>query len=105
MDETRKGKIVTTSLLIGSCYDASCCLESRALFNAKSFHSLQVKTSITTFPSSAEIVSEPLGVVLIIGAWNFPLCMLRTWCTNCLYLFLLNSVIILFNPSLQKRGS
>lgn len=33
----------------------------------------KVKTSITTFPSSAEIVSEPLGVVLIIGAWNFPL--------------------------------
>lgn len=32
----------------------------------------KVKTSITTFPSSAEIVSEPLGVVLIISAWNYP---------------------------------
>ncbi|KAF8045316.1 hypothetical protein N665_5196s0001 [Sinapis alba] len=31
-----------------------------------------VKTSVTTFPSSAQIVSEPLGVVLIISAWNFP---------------------------------
>ncbi|KAL1215771.1 Aldehyde dehydrogenase family 3 member I1 [Cardamine amara subsp. amara] len=31
-----------------------------------------VKTSVTTFPSSAEIVSEPLGVVLVISAWNFP---------------------------------
>ncbi|KAK2995668.1 hypothetical protein RJ640_006128 [Escallonia rubra] len=32
----------------------------------------KVKTSITTFPSSAEIVSEPLGVVLVISAWNYP---------------------------------
>ncbi|XP_062101445.1 aldehyde dehydrogenase family 3 member H1 isoform X1 [Humulus lupulus] len=32
----------------------------------------KVKTSMTTFPSSAEIVSEPLGVVLIISAWNYP---------------------------------
>ncbi|XP_010547359.1 PREDICTED: aldehyde dehydrogenase family 3 member I1, chloroplastic isoform X2 [Tarenaya hassleriana] len=31
-----------------------------------------VTTSVTTSPSSAEIVSEPLGVVLIISAWNFP---------------------------------
>ncbi|KAK6923476.1 Aldehyde dehydrogenase domain [Dillenia turbinata] len=30
------------------------------------------KTSMTTYPSSAEIVSEPLGVVLIISAWNYP---------------------------------
>ncbi|XP_057486712.1 aldehyde dehydrogenase family 3 member H1-like isoform X2 [Actinidia eriantha] len=32
----------------------------------------KVKTSITTFPSSAEIVPEPLGVVLLISAWNYP---------------------------------
>ncbi|XP_044480379.1 aldehyde dehydrogenase family 3 member H1-like [Mangifera indica] len=32
----------------------------------------KAKTKITTFPSSAEIVSEPLGVVLIISAWNYP---------------------------------
>nr|QSV11996.1 aldehyde dehydrogenase 2 [Actinidia deliciosa] len=32
----------------------------------------KVKTSITTFPSSAEIVPEPLGVVLVISAWNYP---------------------------------
>ncbi|KAK9270298.1 hypothetical protein L1049_025876 [Liquidambar formosana] len=32
----------------------------------------KVKTSVTTFPSSAEIISEPLGVVLIISAWNYP---------------------------------
>ncbi|KAJ8625417.1 hypothetical protein MRB53_033947 [Persea americana] len=30
------------------------------------------KTKLTTFPSSAEIVSEPLGVVLVISAWNYP---------------------------------
>ncbi|KAB5557201.1 hypothetical protein DKX38_008110 [Salix brachista] len=30
------------------------------------------KTSLTTFPSSAEIMSEPLGAVLIISAWNYP---------------------------------
>lgn len=33
---------------------------------------LQVKTSMSTFPSSAEIVPEPLGVVLIISTWNYP---------------------------------
>ncbi|KAB1221082.1 Aldehyde dehydrogenase family 3 member H1 [Morella rubra] len=32
----------------------------------------KVKTSITTFPSSAEIVPEPLGVVLVIAPWNYP---------------------------------
>ncbi|XP_021863786.2 aldehyde dehydrogenase family 3 member I1, chloroplastic isoform X2 [Spinacia oleracea] len=32
----------------------------------------KVKTSLTTYPSSAEIVSEPLGVVLVISTWNYP---------------------------------
>ncbi|KAG4998869.1 Aldehyde dehydrogenase family 3 member I1, chloroplastic [Glycine soja] len=32
----------------------------------------KVNTSITTYPSSAEIVPEPLGVVLVISTWNFP---------------------------------
>lgn len=32
----------------------------------------KVKTSMTTYPSSAEIVSEPLGVVLVISTWNYP---------------------------------
>ncbi|KAL4596215.1 hypothetical protein ACB092_12G148500 [Castanea dentata] len=32
----------------------------------------KVKTSLTSFPSSAEIVSEPLGVVLVISPWNYP---------------------------------
>lgn len=32
----------------------------------------KVKTEMTTFPSSAEIVSEPLGVVLVISTWNYP---------------------------------
>ncbi|KAJ4917327.1 Aldehyde dehydrogenase family 3 member H1 [Raphanus sativus] len=32
----------------------------------------KAKTSLTTFPASAKIVSEPLGVVLVISAWNFP---------------------------------
>ncbi|XP_044474765.1 aldehyde dehydrogenase family 3 member H1-like [Mangifera indica] len=32
----------------------------------------KAKTKMNTFPSSAEIVSEPLGVVLIISAWNYP---------------------------------
>nr|XP_016506624.1 PREDICTED: aldehyde dehydrogenase-like [Nicotiana tabacum] len=35
----------------------------------------KVKTSLTTFPSSAEIVPEPFGVVLVISAWNYPFCM------------------------------
>ncbi|KAM7260424.1 hypothetical protein ACFE04_016165 [Oxalis oulophora] len=33
----------------------------------------KVKTSLTTYPSSAQIVSEPLGVVLVISAWNYPI--------------------------------
>ncbi|CAL5185309.1 unnamed protein product [Lathyrus oleraceus] len=32
----------------------------------------KVQTSLTTFPASAEILSEPLGVVLVISAWNYP---------------------------------
>ncbi|XP_057971599.1 aldehyde dehydrogenase family 3 member H1-like isoform X2 [Malania oleifera] len=32
----------------------------------------KAKTSIATHPSSAEVVSEPLGVVLIISTWNYP---------------------------------
>lgn len=35
----------------------------------------QAKTSFSTYPSSAEIVSEPLGVVLVISTWNYPICM------------------------------
>lgn len=31
-----------------------------------------VKTGMTTFPSSAQIVPEPLGVVLVISSWNYP---------------------------------
>ncbi|KAK1371114.1 Aldehyde dehydrogenase [Heracleum sosnowskyi] len=33
----------------------------------------KVGTTLLTFPSTAGIVAEPFGVVLIIGAWNFPL--------------------------------
>ncbi|GAB4862088.1 Aldehyde dehydrogenase 3 member H1, variant 2 [Ancistrocladus abbreviatus] len=33
----------------------------------------KVKTTLLVFPSSAEIVSEPLGVVLVISAWNYPI--------------------------------
>ncbi|WCJ37755.1 Aldehyde dehydrogenase [Euphorbia peplus] len=32
----------------------------------------KAETSISTYPSSAKIVSEPLGVVLVISTWNFP---------------------------------
>nr|XP_043640196.1 aldehyde dehydrogenase family 3 member H1 [Erigeron canadensis] len=33
----------------------------------------KASTNLGTFPSSAEIVSEPLGVVLVISAWNYPI--------------------------------
>ncbi|CAI9115408.1 OLC1v1016307C1 [Oldenlandia corymbosa var. corymbosa] len=32
----------------------------------------KVNTTMATFPSSGEIVPEPLGVVLVISAWNYP---------------------------------
>ncbi|KAL9144669.1 hypothetical protein ABFS82_14G310800 [Erythranthe guttata] len=32
----------------------------------------KVKTGMLTFPSSGEIVPEPLGVVLVISTWNYP---------------------------------
>ncbi|KAJ6305548.1 hypothetical protein OIU78_020984 [Salix suchowensis] len=32
----------------------------------------EAKTSTTAYPSSAEIVSEPLGAVLVISTWNYP---------------------------------
>lgn len=47
----------------------------------------QAKTSLTTFPASAEIVSEPLGVVLVISAWNYPFRMFK------------QSMIDLYSPS------
>lgn len=37
----------------------------------------QVPAALTTFPSTAQIVSEPLGVVLVISAWNYPFCKLN----------------------------
>ncbi|KAL1533608.1 aldehyde dehydrogenase (NAD(+)) [Salvia divinorum] len=33
----------------------------------------KVKTSMTTFPSSGELVPEPFGVVLVISTWNYPI--------------------------------
>jgi aldehyde dehydrogenase (NAD+) len=33
----------------------------------------RVKTNLLNFPSKSFILSEPLGVVLIIGPWNYPL--------------------------------
>ncbi|MGB5636387.1 MAG: aldehyde dehydrogenase [Waterburya sp.] len=32
----------------------------------------KVKTPLTQFPASASIYPEPLGIVLIIGPWNYP---------------------------------
>ncbi|KAJ8908732.1 hypothetical protein NDN08_005437 [Rhodosorus marinus] len=45
-----------------------------ALKNLKSWMKpVPVSTEITHFPSTAKIINEPLGVVLVFGAWNFPL--------------------------------
>jgi aldehyde dehydrogenase (NAD+) len=38
----------------------------------------KVKTNLLNFPSFSQIIQEPLGVVLIIGAWNYPLQLLLT---------------------------
>ena len=31
-----------------------------------------VETNLVNFPSSSKVLKEPLGVVLIIGPWNYP---------------------------------
>lgn len=33
----------------------------------------KVKTNLVNFPSSSYVMREPLGVVLIVGPWNYPL--------------------------------
>jgi aldehyde dehydrogenase (NAD+) len=38
----------------------------------------KVKTNLVNFPSSSYVMPEPLGVVLIIGPWNYPLQLLLT---------------------------
>jgi acyl-CoA reductase-like NAD-dependent aldehyde dehydrogenase len=44
-----------------------------ALHNLKSWvKPKKVKTPLTQFPASARIYPEPLGIVLIIGPWNYP---------------------------------
>lgn len=63
-------------------------------------NNFQVKTSLTTYPSSAEIVSEPLGVVLVISTWNFPFCKYkRIWfhAIQCLKLVTRNIICITLN--------
>jgi hypothetical protein len=40
-------------------------------YNIKVFW--QVHARLMTFPSKARIAREPLGVVLVISAWNYPL--------------------------------
>lgn len=35
---------------------------------------LQVPGGLLTFPSAASVAAEPLGVVLVISAWNYPFC-------------------------------
>ncbi|GJR01114.1 aldehyde dehydrogenase family 3 member H1 [Tanacetum coccineum] len=85
LDEARKGKgaktnIGTEFILLDLTHyftmqiamiKSSCKL---AMKNLKGWMKPEkAKTNIGTFPSSAEIVSEPLGVVLIISARNYPL--------------------------------
>jgi len=50
-----------------------------ALMNLRDWmESKKVKTNLLNFPSSSYIVPEPLGVVLIISPWNYPLQLLFT---------------------------
>src|SRR5262245_58824583 len=38
----------------------------------------KTKTNLVNFPSSSHIMREPMGVVLIMGPWNYPLQLLFT---------------------------
>ncbi len=50
-----------------------------ALKNLRSWmYPEKVKTNLVNFPSSSHVIREPLGVVLIIGPWNYPLQLLFT---------------------------
>jgi aldehyde dehydrogenase (NAD+) len=44
----------------------------------KWMHTERVKTNLLNFPSKCFIYKEPLGTVLIIGPWNYPLQLLLT---------------------------
>uniref|UniRef100_R7W108 Aldehyde dehydrogenase n=1 Tax=Aegilops tauschii TaxID=37682 RepID=R7W108_AEGTA len=46
-----------------------------ALKNLKKWMKPQkVPAKLMNFPSTARITPEPLGLVLVISAWNYPLC-------------------------------
>lgn len=50
-----------------------------ALKNLRSWMKpMRAKTNLVNFPSSSFVLHEPLGVVLIIGPWNYPLQLLFT---------------------------
>jgi len=38
----------------------------------------KVKTNLVNFPSSSYVIREPMGVVLVVGPWNYPLQLLLT---------------------------
>ena len=93
LDDARKGtqfQNLTCKLLCTMLHYSY----SIPIMQRKTCHSFQVKTSMTTFPSSAETVPEPLGVVLVISAWNYPFCMLISVPLNPYYPSVVNLHII-----------
>ncbi|NET88440.1 MAG: aldehyde dehydrogenase [Kamptonema sp. SIO1D9] len=67
--DLRKPKFETVAAEILLCIEEI----NYALKKLKSWRKpKKVATPLNLFPASAQIVSEPLGVVLIIGAWNYP---------------------------------
>eukprot|EP00189_Rhodosorus_marinus_P014197 CAMPEP_0184746070 /NCGR_PEP_ID=MMETSP0315-20130426/8633_1 /TAXON_ID=101924 /ORGANISM="Rhodosorus marinus, Strain UTEX LB 2760" /LENGTH=453 /DNA_ID=CAMNT_0027218453 /DNA_START=78 /DNA_END=1436 /DNA_ORIENTATION=+ len=68
--EMRKPKLEVKMTEISTIRNAI----KHALKNLKSWMKpVPVSTDIVQFPSTAKIINEPLGVVLVFGAWNFPL--------------------------------
>ena len=52
---------------------------NNAIRNLKKWmHADHVPTNLVNIPSSSFVMKEPLGVVLIIGPWNYPLMLLLT---------------------------
>lgn len=64
---------------------------------------MQVGVPLMAFPTTAQLVPEPLGVVLILASWNFPIGALHVVLSSPCFL-LCQSVLLLCCAQQQVCG-